>query len=336
MAPAGGKPAPAFRRSTGYAPRVSGESPLKSTAARFKIGPAYAGFRLDQFLQRMIPKLSRNRIQKAIESRVRLSWDAPVKASTPVREGEEVFVDDPAVNEEAIPFDPPVLYQDEDLLAIDKPSGLVVHPTHSHLRNTVITLLRQRTGEPGLTLAHRLDAETTGVLLLGRHQAAARRIQLSFERGKVKKAYLAVVFGQPDTGEFTIDLPLGPVSRDKFVFRQGPGGEDSRHAVTRIQVLERRGATCLVQAEPVTGRRHQIRAHLAQAGFPIVGDKLYVLDDRLYRRYLRQGSLDADLLARLGAPRCLLHSHRLAIPHPRDPATLVTIVSPAPPDFDLF
>lgn len=281
----------------------------------------------------MIPKLSRNRIQKAIESRVRISWDAPVRPSTPVREGEEVYVDDPAVNEEVIPFDPPVLFQDEDLLAIDKPPGLVVHPTHSHLRNTVITLLRQRTGEPELTLAHRLDAETSGVLLLGRNRDAARRIQLSFERGKVKKAYLAVVFGCPPEDEFVIDLPLGPVSRDKFVFRQGPEAQTSRHALTKITVQERFGPSTLILAEPVTGRRHQIRAHLAQAGFPIVGDKLYVLGDRLYRRYLRLGALDEEMLAILGAPRCLLHSHRLSIPHPRDPSRLVVIVSPPPSDF---
>ncbi|MBP1611615.1 MAG: hypothetical protein H6Q01_278, partial [Acidobacteria bacterium] len=93
---------------------MTGDAPR--SAARFRVGPAYAGYRLDQFLQRMIPKLSRNRIQKAIDERVRLSWEAPVKASTPVREHGEVWVDDPDVNEEAIAFDPAVLYDDGDLL----------------------------------------------------------------------------------------------------------------------------------------------------------------------------------------------------------------------------
>ncbi|MCU0253600.1 MAG: RluA family pseudouridine synthase [Acidobacteria bacterium] len=309
---------------------MSGES--SRSAARFRVGPAYAGYRLDQFLQRMIPKLSRNRIQKAIDERVRLSWEAPVKASTPVREDGEVWVDDPQVNEEAIEFDPTVLYDDGDLLAIDKPPGVVVHPTHSHLRNTVITLLRRQMNSPELTLAHRLDAETSGVLLLGRHTWAARRAQSAFQRGKVEKSYLAIVFGRPAEDRFTVDLPLGYHSRDSFVFRQLPGGRDARESLTEIEVLERMARVSLVRAFPKTGRRHQIRAHLAAAGHPIVGDKLYVLDDRAYRRYLKLGRLDEELLARVGAARLMLHSATLSLPHPRQAGERIEITAPLPAD----
>lgn len=303
-----------------------------SPAARFKVGPAFAGYRLDQFLQRMIPKLSRNRIQRAIEERVRLSWDAPVKASTPVREGEVVMVDDPQVNEQEIEFDPPVLFEDDDVLAIDKPPGIVVHPTHSHLRNTVITLLRRRRGEPDLTLAHRIDAETSGVLLIGKHTWAARKLQTAFQRGRVAKRYLALVHGSPPEDRFEMTAPLGPVSRDTVVFRQDPDGADVREAHTKLAVVERGPTFSLVEAELLTGRRHQIRAHLALAGYPVVGDKLYGLDDKAYRRYLRQGGLDEDLLARLGASRSMLHSHRLVVPHPRDAQRAVEIVAPMPAD----
>ncbi len=309
---------------------MTGDAPR--SAARFRVGPAYAGYRLDQFLQRMIPKLSRNRIQKAIDERVRLSWEAPVKASTPVRENGEVWVDDPDVNEEAIEFDPAVLYDDGDLLAIDKPPGVVVHPTHSHLRNTVITLLRRQMDAPELTLAHRLDAETSGVLLLGRHTWAARRAQTAFQRGKVEKSYLAIVFGRPAEDRFAVDLPLGYHSRDSFVFRQLPGGRDARESLTEIEVLERMARVSLVRAFPKTGRRHQIRAHLAAAGHPIVGDKLYVLDDRAYRRYLKLGRLDEELLARVGAARLMLHSATLSLPHPRQPGERIEITAPLPAD----
>ncbi len=302
------------------------------TAARFRVGPAYAGYRLDQFLQRMIPKLSRNRIQKAIDERVRLSWEAPVKASTPVRENGEVWVDDPDVNEEAIAFDPAILYDDGDLLAIDKPPGIVVHPTHSHLRNTVITLLRRQLNAPELTLAHRLDAETSGVLLLGRHTWAARRAQSAFQRGKVEKSYLAIVFGRPVEDRFSVDLPLGYHSRDSFVFRQLPEGQEARTSLTEFEVLERMARASLVRAFPKTGRRHQIRAHLAAAGHPIVGDKLYVLDDRAYRRYLKLGRLDDELLARVGAERLMLHSSTLSLPHPRHPGERIAITAPLPAD----
>jgi 23S rRNA pseudouridine1911/1915/1917 synthase len=309
---------------------------LPGTAARFKVSPAYAGYRLDQYLQRMIPKLSRSRIQKAIAERVRLTWDAPVKPSTPVREGGIVIVDDPQVNEAAITFDPVVLYEDDDILAIDKPPGLVVHPTHSHYRNTVITLLRTRRGEPELTLSHRLDAETSGVLLMGRHTWAARKVQTAFQRGRVDKSYFALVHGQPPEDEFEIEVPLGPVSADQFVFRQGTGSEESRLAHTRIAVLERLPTMTLVRADLLTGRRHQIRAHLALAGFPVVGDKLYGLDDRDYRRYLRAGALDDAMLGRLGGARSMLHSHRLVLPHPRIHDQRIEIVAPMPADMLLI
>ena len=308
----------------------------RDSPARFRVGSAFAGYRLDQFLQRMIPKLSRNRIQKAIATRVRLSWDAPVKASTPVRENEMVFVDDPEVNEQAITFDPAVLYEDDDVLAIDKPPGIVVHPTHSHLRNTVITLLRRQRNERDLTLAHRLDAETSGVLLLGRHRWAARKIQTAFERGRVHKAYLALTFGEIAEDSFEVDVPLGTVSQDDYVFRQGPGAGDAREARTRFRVLERLPGYTLVRAELETGRRHQIRAHLAHAGHPVVGDKLYRLDDRDYRRYLRQGELDSAHMARLEAERTLLHSHELTLPHPRKQGEKIAIVSPPPEDLESF
>jgi 23S rRNA pseudouridine1911/1915/1917 synthase len=299
---------------------------------RFRVDAAFAGYRLDQFLQRMIPRLSRNRVQRAIAERVRLSWEAPVKASTPVREGEIVFVHDPEVREEVVEFDPRVLYEDRDLLAIDKPPGLVVHPTHSHLRNTVITLLRRHRDEPDLTLAHRLDAETSGVLLLGRHRWAARKVQTAFERGRVAKSYLALVAGNPGEDTFEVDTPLAAASDDSFVYRQRPDAEARRPAQTRFAVVERLASCALVRAEPSTGRRHQIRAHLALAGYPILGDKLYRLDDRDYRRYLRQGALDEQHRALLEADRLMLHSAALELPAPRDRERSIRIEAPLPED----
>jgi 23S rRNA pseudouridine1911/1915/1917 synthase len=304
----------------------------KGHPARFRVPQAYAGYRLDQFLRRMIPKLSRSKVQRAIDERVRLSWAAPVKASTPVREGGDVFVDDPDVNEPELDFHPPILFEDRDLLAIDKPPGLVVHPTHSHLRNTVITLLRRQRREPALTLLHRLDAETSGVLLIGRHRWAARRMQTSFERGRIRKRYLALVFGRPREDSFTVDVPLGTHSEDEFVFRQSSRSAQAKPCRTEIAVLERREKVSLVEARLITGRRHQIRAHLAEAGYPLVGDKLYRLTDREYRRYLTAGGLDEEHLARLLAPRCLLHAVGAELDHPRDRQRRLHIEAPMPED----
>ncbi|HHN74086.1 MAG TPA: RluA family pseudouridine synthase [Acidobacteria bacterium] len=303
------------------------------TRTRFRVHPALAGYRLDQFLMRMIPRLSRNRIQKAISDRVRLSWDAPVKPSTPVREGGEVIIESPHPEEAAIDFDPVVLYEDEDLLAIDKPPGLVVHPTHNHLRNTVISLLRRRRGEDTLALAHRLDAETSGVLMLTRHRWAARKVQTAFERGRVRKHYLAVVFGRPPEDTFTCRQPLGYHSVDTVVYRQSPLADRTRECETRFRVLRRVGRMSLVEAELLTGRRHQIRAHLALEGYPVVGDKLYGLEDRQVRQYLHAGmELDEALRERLGADRCQLHCHSMVFTHPRRERGEIVVRAEMPAD----
>lgn len=316
--------------SNGGLPLVNDEKCEART--RFRVHPAFAGYRLDQFLMQMIPKLSRNRIQKAIASRVRLSWNAPVKPSTPVREGEEVIIADPEIEEKTITFEPRVLYEDEDVLAIDKPPGLVVHPTHNHLKNTVITLLRQRRGEPELTLAHRLDAETSGVLLLSRRRWAARKLQMAFERAQVDKFYRALVFGHPAEERFNVELPLGYHSEDDVVYRQSPRAREAKPCKTRFRVLSHVGPLALVEAELLTGRRHQIRAHLALAGHPVVGDKLYGLDDRDYRRYLRLERLDEEHLAQLLATRCLLHCERMELAHPRPDKGRLSIHSEIPAD----
>ena len=298
----------------------------------YRVGPAFHGARLDRFLQRMIPKLSRNRVQKAIETRVRLSWDSPVKPSTPVRMGGIVYADDPALEERETDAALPVLYEDRDVLAIDKPPGLVVHPTHGHNRNTVITLLRTRRGEAGLTLAHRIDAETSGVLLLGRHRWAARKLQTAFERGRVRKEYVALALGHPGESRFTIERPLGTHTRNGTIFRQSSLGSPVKPARSLVAVLRAVDRFSLVAVELVTGRRHQIRAHLAEEGHPVVGDKLYMLDDRDYASFLRTGELSAQARQTLGADRTLLHSRAIEIPHPRNPGGRIRIEAPIPDD----
>jgi 23S rRNA pseudouridine1911/1915/1917 synthase len=301
-------------------------------AARYVVSAALAGMRLDRYLQRMIPKLSRNRIQRAIRDRVELSWEAPVKASTPVPEGGTVIVRDPAVAEVPLEYDPSVLHEDEDLLAVDKPAGLVVHPTHSHYRNTLIKLLWEaRDDDRSLTLAHRLDAETSGVILLTRNKAAARTVQMAFQRGEIEKEYLAWVHGRPEEEEGRITLPLGPFSEDDFIYRQDPRGRDPKECSTVWRVEGRLAGRTLLRLRIGTGRRHQIRAHLAALGHPVVGDKLYGLDNRAYRRFLRLGGLDEELRERLGADRQLLHSARLRLAHPRG-GELLVIEAPLPED----
>ncbi|HET9317341.1 MAG TPA: RluA family pseudouridine synthase [Vicinamibacteria bacterium] len=214
----------------------------------------------------------------------------------------------PAEREAARRFGPErFVYRDAFLLAVDKPAGLAMHATadasRPNLYDLVKALLRSEGGEPYLGLHHRLDLETSGVVLFTLDPAANAALARAFETGEgVAKTYHA--------------LCTRPAHRVPARWRvTGPLGDDGPHADTAFRVLRALPAALLVEARPSTGRKHQIRIQLAQRGLPILGD----------RRYGRPGGRDA--------PRVMLHAHRLALTHPLTGAAL-TITSPYPPDFE--
>ena len=286
------------------------------------------GWRLDHFLKRRIGRLSRTRIQDIIATQVTLSDGRRPRSSAAVRTGQIIRLDRPAPVEPDVPRHFGVLYEDDEVLAIDKPAGLPIHPTAKFWRNTLTALLRERYPGQHMQVAHRIDRETSGVLLVARSPGAASWLKRAFARRAVDKSYLALVKGQPpDQG--VIDRPMKLLdSPTHLMMGVAP---DGLKAVTRFRVARRFAAHALCDAYPETGRQHQIRVHLAAIGHPIVGDKLYGAGERAFMRACDEG-VGPELLALFdGLPRHALHAHRLSFPHPRTRAP-VTIESPLPSD----
>jgi 23S rRNA pseudouridine1911/1915/1917 synthase len=288
------------------------------------------GWRLDHFLKRRIGRLSRTKIQTIIRDQISFADGRRARPSSAVRAGETIVLRRPAPVEPEVPRTFSILYEDEDVIAIDKPAGLPMHTTAKFWKNTLAALLRERYPDEPVQMAHRIDRETSGVLLLARTREAASFLTLAFARRQVKKTYLALVKGAPPD-EGVVDQPLALLdTKSRIMMGAMPPGR-GLPALTRFRVVRRFAAHALVEASPETGRQHQIRVHLAGLGHPLVGDKLYGASEELFMRACDEGLTPELLEAFDGLPRHALHAHRLTFPHPRTRAA-VTIESPLPED----
>lgn len=281
------------------------------------------GERYDRFLAARLPELSRSRIQALIEDGRVTSAGAAVKASGRVVGTETLIVDVPAPvavtpQAEALPIT--VLFEDRDVLVVDKAAGMVVHPGAGHQQGTLVNALLHHVedlqgvgGELRPGIVHRLDKDTSGVMVIAKHEKALTTLQKAFASREVVKVYLAIVAGRPpDEGTFDTLHGRHPVHRQRFTGRVKTG----KRAVTHYRVKQHlRGAT-LVEVTLETGRTHQIRVHFAEAGFPLLADPIY-------------GTRTSQKIA--GAPRLALHAHRLTFPHPRT-GKAVTTEAALPPD----
>lgn len=309
-------------------PAPAPESAREIISLRIEVPRECDGWRLDHFLKRRIGRLSRTRIQDIIATQVSLPDGRRPRSSAAVHAGQIIHLDRPAPVEPEVPRHFEVLYQDADVLAIDKPAGLPIHPTAKFWRNTLTALLRERYPGQHTEVAHRIDRETSGVLLIARSSSAASWLKRAFARRAVDKSYLALVKGRPPD-EGVIDRPMKLLDTPTHVMMGVV--LDGLKAVTRFRVVRRFAAHALCEVHPETGRQHQIRVHLAAIGHPIVGDKLYGAGERAFMRACDEG-VGPELLAMFdGLPRHALHAHRLSFPHPRTRAA-VTIESPLPAD----
>jgi 23S rRNA pseudouridine1911/1915/1917 synthase len=294
------------------------------------VPPECAGWRLDHFLKRRIGRLSRTRIQSIIEQQISFPDGRRVRASSPVRAGETILLRRPAPIEPEVPRRFDILYEDESVLVIDKPAGLPMHTTAKFWRNTLTALLRERYPNEQMEVAHRIDRETSGVLLIARGRKVASFLTQAFARRQVAKRYLALVKGAPPD-EGIMDRPLALLDTKSRVMMGVSAAPGALPAVTRFRVLERFAQHALVEARPETGRQHQIRVHFASLGYPIVGDKLYGAGEALFMRACDEG-VTPELLAQFdGLPRHALHAAHLTFPHPVTRLPL-SVESPLPAD----
>ena len=279
------------------------------------------GLRLDRFLVSLMPEQSRSQIQRLIkEGHVRVG-DREAKANQAVKTGQEIVVDVPAPVDavpqpEALPL--PILYQDHDLIVIDKPAGMVVHPAAGHTSGTLVNALLHYVddlsgigGEKRPGIVHRLDRGTSGLMVVAKHDAAHEELARQFAAREVEKEYIGLVWGEVMAGR-RIDAAIGrdPSNRKKMSSTTSKRMRRSREAVTRIVRAEHFGRTLTLANVAIhTGRTHQIRVHLSTIGHPIVGDALY---GGVHRR------VPGDLRAVTHLERPFLHAARLAFKHPDD------------------
>jgi 23S rRNA pseudouridine1911/1915/1917 synthase len=284
---------------------------------RFVVEDVFTGYRVDHYLKRKIPRLSRTKLQQIVKTQLRREDGRPLKPHSPVAEGDVLILSRAARAEPPCPRTFDVLYADADMMVIDKPAGLPVHVSAKFYFNTLTRVLSERYPDEALQICHRLDRETSGCLVVARHKQAAAQLKGAFSKKTANKTYLAIVVGVPEWDEHSIDLPLGLIDDPtaeisiRMVVR-----DDAAPAQTAVRTLERAGDHALLECSPITGRQHQIRAHLAAIGFPIVGDKLYTHGDDAFIEYCDVGMTD-ELLERFVLPRHALHAASIEIDQPR-------------------
>ena len=280
----------------------------------FVVESNYAGWRLDCYLGQKLGRLSRTRIQALIRRQLPgLKPATLVKPGMCLRFVRHLPAEPPTPGPEALAF----LFEDEDLLVLNKPAGLPVHPSARYFRHTLVAQLATRFARPP-SPAHRLDRETSGLLVCTKTLEASRQLMRDFAASRVHKEYLAIVEGHPPEACFSVEAPIAEGSAAiRIAVRICPEGKPAATQVKVLRRFERGGAPfCLLQCRPLTGRQHQIRVHLKHVGFPLVGDKMYGPDEMYFDRFSR-GCLEAEAMERLRLPRHALHASLLCFQHPR-------------------
>ncbi len=297
----------------------------------FPVAPEHAGQRLDLFVQSRIPRLSRTRAQEIVRNCAYRADGSRRRPSERVRAGETVLLVRPHFEEPSVPRFFDVLYEDAAILAVDKPAGLPVHPSATYHKNTLTFLLRERFGQDAPQIAHRLDRETSGVLLCGRTAVAERALKNAFEKRRVTKRYLAIVRGVMPEDQGRIELPIDRAKEGLHILMEVTPATEGYSCVTRFRVVARSDRATLIALAPESGRQHQLRVHLSALGFPIIGDKLYGPEGvEPFLDYIDHGMTD-DLGRRLGHHRQALHAYELTFEHPST-GDGMTLQAPLPDD----
>ena len=301
----------------------------RTPVRKVRIDSEQAGQRIDNFLRRELPGVPKGRLYRLLRrGEVRVNGGR-IRAEYKLQEGDEVRVPPVHIRSESAPpsegltakLADRVLFEDKKLLVIDKPSGLAVHGG-SGLSHGVVELLRHARPElKDLSLAHRLDRETSGCLVLAKRRSALRQLHARFRDGEVEKNYLGLAIGDWQLGEQLIDRPL-LVTHRKGGERHVVVSNEGKSAETRVQLSRTYGKYSLLQCAPLTGRTHQIRVHLEHMDHPLAGDERY-------------GDSEANRAAKkLGLKRLFLHAQSIAFPD--DSGNELHFTSPLADDLERF
>lgn len=300
----------------------------------FIVASHEAGSRLDIYLSLKDLGLSRSQIKKSVDDGLVRVNSFHSKVSHRLRPGDIVEIDKrEPVACHTLPQDIPltIVYEDQHILVVDKPAGMVVHPAAGHVQDTIVNAIlhhcQNLSGIGGILrpgIVHRLDKGTSGLLVVAKSDEAHQGLAGQFKRHEVRKTYKALVYGNPKEDEGVIDVPVGrhPIDRKKMSTRS----RRSKEAITRWRVHERFGMTAMLDVDIVTGRTHQIRVHLSASGHPVVGDSMYgnpKRADAVHNTFVR---------SKLKAmKRQALHAARIGFVHPVTSQDMV-FTSPLPDD----
>ena len=283
----------------------------------FQVPPELDGARLDRCLAELHPEWTRSRVRRLIDAgHVRLNPEL-VKPSATVHHGDRIAVDEPALEPldaeaEDIPLD--IVFEDDDILLVNKPVGLVIHPAAGNPSGTLVNALLHHCSDlsgiggverPGIV--HRLDKDTSGLLVVAKSDRAHLGLSLAFRNRKIHKTYLAVCYGTPGEPDGVVDAPIDRHPRERQRMAVIATGRTAR---TLYHVDEEMAGASLISCRPITGRTHQIRVHMAHVGHAIVGDPLYA------GRQWRNLSDPQARAACRSFPRQALHARRLEFTHP--------------------
>ena len=296
---------------------------------RLEVDPGQAPLRIDKYMSSHLEDTSRNRIQQAFKEGYVRVGETPVKANYIVRPGDVIRFVMPYRRRglEIIPQEIPlsIVYEDEDVLVVNKPAGMVVHPGHGHYEGTLVNALAHHLGlsqdadaldERMGILVHRIDKDTSGLLAVAKNDEAQLRLAKQFFDHSIERRYNAVVWGDLREDEGTVESFIGRDPSDRLRFRSVEDEDHGKRAVTHWRVLERFGFVTLVECKLETGRTHQIRVHMSQLGHPIFNDERYggseIRKGTIYAKY-RQFIRNCFEIC----PRQALHARTLGFAHPR-------------------
>jgi 23S rRNA pseudouridine1911/1915/1917 synthase len=300
------------------------------------------GMRLDQFLVGLFPDYSRSVVQRVIDDGGVEVNGKTAKPSYKVRHDDQIRIRTPEPTHptpvaENIPLD--IIYEDESVAVVNKPADMVVHPAKGHWSGTLVNALRYHfehlssaNGDYRPGIVHRLDRDTSGVILVAKENLAHQNLSMQFETRKIFKEYLAITAGVLDRDSDYIEARIGhhPHDRIKMTVCEDEDDEDAKDACSYYEVIERFRGHSFCRVQPRTGRTHQIRVHLASVGCPVLADKVYSGRDKILLSDLAPGiSAEQDEVL---LPRQALHAHRLRFRHPRK-GTVVEVEAPLPPEF---